>query len=173
MSQVDWSKAPSDAQAYMPASGSWFAGWWKREGTQSYFCETKGNTHTDWQASGAKPWGYPGMVNRPATPQWSGPQDGLPPIGLNLQWLSDRYGWIGGKVVAHDQNTTIVRHNDGYAGCHLHELRLTESPEQKAARERDLSVNEMWTIYRDSKVQTVEEALGRIYDAGYRKQAKP
>lgn len=43
--------------------------------------------------------------------EWGG--EGLPPVGLRVEWESDTFGWLGGKVVGHDQSVTIVRHNDG------------------------------------------------------------
>lgn len=177
LEKVDWSKAPDDAQAYMPGDYSWIAGWWKKEGAQSYFCNLSddGKPH-EWRSSGANPWGYFRIITRPesCSAQWRGPQDGLPPVGTVCERNITRSAWCETKILARTGCGSHVAYQDtsGQLGWtkNLESFRPIELPEQKAARARDLAVNEMWQIYRDSKVQTVEEALGRIYDAGYRKQ---
>ena len=82
---------------------------------------------------------------------------GLPPVGMKVEWLSDKYGWLGGTVAAHDAKyplIAIIRHNDGYTGCHRHELRT----------EAERAIDEM--------VQLSGVSIGAakiLYDAGYRK----
>lgn len=64
-------------------------------------------------------------------PVWDG--EGLPPVGVKVEWLSEQYGWLGGTVAAHDAKyplIAIIRHNDGYTGCHRHEIR-TESDRKR------------------------------------------
>lgn len=86
---------------------------------------------------------------------WDG--TGLPPVGMKVEWLSDKYGWLGGTVAAHDAKyplIAIIRHNDGYTGCHRHELRT----------EAECAIDEM---VRLSGVSTGAAKI--LYDAGYRK----
>lgn len=86
---------------------------------------------------------------------WDG--TGLPPVGMKVEWLSDEYGWLGGTVAAHDAKyplIAIIRHNDGYTGCHRHELRT----------EAERAIDEM---VRLSGVSTGAAKI--LYDAGYRK----
>lgn len=50
----------------------------------------------------------------------------LPGVGVRVEWLSEQHGWIGGTVAAHDAkypHVAIIRHNDGYTGCHRHQIR--------------------------------------------------
>ncbi|MGL4203451.1 MAG: hypothetical protein ACRCTT_18640, partial [Enterobacter roggenkampii] len=71
--------------------------------------------------------------------QWDG--TGLPPVGMKLEWKSEKYGWLGGTVAAHDakySGIAIIRHNDGYTGCHSHELRTAEMRIRSAAIEQML-----------------------------------
>ena len=86
---------------------------------------------------------------------WDG--TGLPPVGMKVEWLSDRYGWLGGTVAAHDAKyplIAIIRHNDGYTGCHRHELRT----------EAERAIDEM------VRLSGVSIGAAKIlYDAGYRK----
>ena len=82
---------------------------------------------------------------------------GLPPVGMKVEWLSDKYGWLGGTVAAHDAKyplIAIIRHNDGYTGCHRHELRT----------EAERAIDEM------VRLSGVSIGAAKIlYDAGYRK----
>lgn len=82
---------------------------------------------------------------------------GLPPVGMKVEWLSDEYGWLGGTVAAHDAKyplIAIIRHNDGYTGCHRHELRT----------EAERAIDEM------VRLSGVSIGAAKIlYDAGYRK----
>ena len=166
MSNVDWSKAPEGATHWMPGSQYWQEGFWKREGEANYFFEGG-----EWAFSGAKPFGHPALVKRPATPQWNG--EGLPPVGAVVEWFSPVYGWIGGRVVGHDGTVAVISHNDGYTGCHPHEVRPIRTAEQLAAEARERAVEEMWSVYWQPHAVTAKEGLGLLYDAGYRKQEQP
>ena len=162
MSEIDWSKAPEAATHWMPESRDWQAGFWKREGEANYFFEGG-----EWKFSRAKPFGHPSLVKRPATPQWSG--DGLPPVGAAVEWFSPAYGWLGGRVVGHDGMVTVVSHNDGYTGCHAHEVRPIRTPEQIAAEEREKAVSQMAVVALAGDNQLITKVyLERLYDAGYR-----
>lgn len=163
MSEIDWSNAPEGATHWMPESRSWEAGFWKREGEANYFFEGG-----EWRFSRAKPFGHPNLVKRPATPKWNG--DGLPPVGVAVEWFSPVYGWIGGRVVGHDGMVTVVSHDDGYTGCHAHEVRPIRTPEQIAAEEREKAVSQMAVVALAGDNQLITKIyLERLYDAGYRK----
>lgn len=74
-------------------------------------------------------------------PAWNG--EGLPPVGVKVEWLSEQYGWIGGTVAAHDAKyplIAIIRHNDGYTGCHRHEIRT------EADRKRECVVDALLSL---------------------------
>lgn len=96
---------------------------------------------------------------------WTG--EGQPPVGTHLEWLSEQYGWLGGRVVGYDgEALSVVSHNDGYTGCHSHEIRPIRTHEQIAAEEREKSIAEMCEVTGDKITIRSAEAL---YDAGYRK----
>lgn len=46
-----------------------------------------------------------------------------PNEGDPVEFWHKAYGWIGGEVVGVDGSVLLVEHNDGYNGCHLHEVR--------------------------------------------------
>lgn len=128
--KIDWSKAPADATHYQAATHGVFECWLKPG-----HAVRVSRREPDWREDDyADDLIATSAIKRP----WSG--EGLPPVGVDLQWFSSVYGWIGGKVVAHDEQTTIVRHNDGYEGCYLHNLKPCKTPEQIAADEREAAI---------------------------------
>ena len=161
MSEIDWSNAPEGATHWMPESRRWEAGFWKREGEANYFFEGG-----EWRFSRAKPFGDPAMVKRPA-PQWNG--EGLPPVGACIEWLSAQDEWLDGRVVGHDGMVTVVSHNDGYTGCHAHEIRPIRTPEQIAAEERYKAIRaiELHILKAQEQYLSVAQTAQSIYDAGF------
>ena len=164
MSNVDWSKAPEGATHYkggvhpnwrMQKDGEWHA-WVPGQ--------------KEWIAiSDPMPELYRPIDDGP-TAEWNG--EGLPPVGAVVEWLSPVCEWLGGRVVGHDGMVTVVSHNDGYTGCHPHEVRPIRTPEQLAAEARERAINEMRHIAEhDAHSRAVD--YGALYDAGYRKQGQP
>lgn len=92
--------------------------------------------------------------------QWDG--TGLPPVGMKLEWKSEKHGWLGGTVAAHDAKypgIAIIRHNDGYTGCHSFELRTAEMCIRGAA------IDQMIKVFSSNAAQGTTHALVAIYDA--------
>lgn len=130
---IDWSKAPKDATHWEPDSPRIFGSWMKKEG-DSWF----------WRDEIVGRWSPSRSISEQrmrtfeARPQetWDG-QD-IPPVGIAIEWLSSVHGWLGGRVVGHDGSVIVVSHNDGYTGCHPHEVRpiptLSRSPPRSVVR---------------------------------------
>lgn len=92
--------------------------------------------------------------------QWDG--TGLPPVGMKLEWKSEKHGWLGGTVAAHDAKypgIAIIRHNDGYTGCHSFELRTAEM------RIRGAAIDQMIKVFSSNAAPGTTHALVAIYDA--------
>lgn len=90
--------------------------------------------------------------------EWDG--EGLPPVGMKVEWLSETYGWIGGTVAGHDEKypqVAIIRHNGEYAVCNRHEIRT------EAERKREDVIKQMAHSLRASGDVTNEQ-LDRLYD---------
>lgn len=91
-------------------------------------------------------------------PSWDGV--GLPPVGSKVEWMSDKYGWLGGTIAAYDErypNVAIIRHNDGYTGCHRNEIRT------HADKKRDAAVESLMRIVcSPSQAYAI---VNKIYDA--------
>ena len=166
MSKVDWSKAPEGFPIWVEDLNR------DKNFDQSGWHADRGDRYEDqsgnyWLKSDDHAFR---VHERPAAPQWNG--EGLPPVGDSVEWFSPVYGWLGGRVVGHDGTVAVISHNDGYTGCHPHEVRPIRTPEQLAAEAREKAINEMRHIAEhDAHSRAVD--YGALYDAGYRKQEQP
>ncbi len=78
----------------------------------------------DWDVTQVTRAQYDAAIAAAQQPVWNG--EGLPPVGMKVEWWSEKYGWLAGTVAAHDAKyplTAIIRHNDGYTGCVRGEIR--------------------------------------------------
>lgn len=164
MSKVDWSKAPEGATHWMPDSRYRQEGFWKREGEANYFFEGG-----KWAFSGAKPFGHPALVKRPATPQWNG--EGLPPVGCEC--LAFYMGQPQGVVNVRYSGECMIlwsedRQSEQCGAAEHYLFRPIRTPEQLAAEARERAINEMRHIAEhDAHSRAVD--YGALYDAGYRR----
>lgn len=157
---IDWSKAPEGATHYALVPDVWYRSY-------GYFADFWNHHTSKWAPSEMWQENRYTATARPQPAQWSG--EGLPPVGTVCEWFSPAYGWLGGKVVGRDGTVSVIAHNDGYTGCHPHEVRPLRTPEQIAADDREAAIKEMAEIGRmgDGGYSGFCSAL---YDAGYRKQ---
>ena len=168
MSEIDWSKAPEGAeywcemQWFKTIGGEWLV--WCH-GVNSWAAPAyKAPDNFSW-------WGS--AVGRPI-PQWNG--TGLPPVGTVCE-VDHEGAWYETTIVGYDPEDGAVifkTHErceapyDGYTTPAW--FRPIRTPEQIAAEEREAAIDEMWRVYWQPDVHTAKEALGLLYDAGYRKQ---
>lgn len=168
MSEIDWSKAPEGCIGAFRPAGDYC---WK-----PFFVLTK--AASDFQ-------GRPGFVGVSADRNeyhvftecwtwveraWTG--EGLPPVGTVCEYLyTEAKEWRAGEVVAIRGGMAIVcdLDDDGAESVPPHGLRPLRTPEQIAAEERARAIDEMWSVYWQPEAPTAKEALGLLYDAGYRK----
>ena len=158
MSEIDWDSMKGSTH-YVP---DW--GFFKCENGE-WFIEDRGVWRKTPYASPENFSWFGAAIKRP--PAWSG--DGLPPVGTYIEWLSDQYGLLGGRVVGHDGMVTVVSHNDGYTGCHAHEIRPISTPEQIAAAERCKAIRaiELHILKAQEQYLSVVQTAQSIYDAGF------
>lgn len=171
MSDIDWSKAPEGAQAYMPANDQWFEGWWKMVGAQSYFWAAKGCENSRWEASNARPWDFRLLVKRPAEPAWTG--TGLPPVGTVCEYLCGSGSWVEVEITAIARLGVCFvqqgRGGENYVALTA-QFRPCRTPEQIAAEERSAFIAEIASLLGwDSSMHGSQRDAGKLYDAGYRK----
>ena len=169
MSKVDWSKAPEGFPLWLEYLPKALEDDFERQAAGG--CWVKEESDRYWTAHGTywsrPPEGFYKIHKLHAAPQWNG--EGLPPVGAVVEWFSPVYGWLGGRAVGHDGAVAVISHNDGYTGCHPHEVRPIRTPEQLAAEARERAVAEMWSVYWQPHAATAKEGLGLLYDAGYRR----
>ncbi|MBF0675554.1 hypothetical protein [Pseudomonas sp.] len=174
--QVDWSKAPEGATHWGPQSESYCEAWYEVEGGRivSYLpadSEPKAMEPAD---NGEFFYHHiDDLVERPSA--WTG--EGLPPVGAVCE--VDIEGWHICEVIAHFQQRCgmvaafTIEVSDGAKILDAYgegSFRPIRTPEQIAAEERAKAIDEMWSVYWQMHAPTAKEALGLLYDAGYRKQ---
>ena len=107
-------------------------------------------------------------------PVWDG--TGVPPVGVEIEVSSPRYGWKKAVVTAVTDNWLIAKYDDGaeFAGCHrsledgvfvdtnLNMFRPIRS-------ERDEAIERMRKVVTNYNKTDVIHAIEQLYDAGYRK----
>lgn len=104
-------------------------------------------------------------------PQWTG--EGLPPAGTDCEWRGfPTISWRKTTVIAYNGDKMWIKtEEDGdYIESIAGDFRAIRTPEQIAAEERAAAIEEMWNIYWQPDVPTAKQALGLLWDAGYRKQ---
>lgn len=167
MSNIDWGSAPEWAthairKTHEPNKGS--VHW-------SVVVDGEHKTHPN--GSWFHPNGYDVVQERPRNPEqhqpWNG--EGLPPVGLYVEFASHRdKAWRGGVILYASSYTCVIRADDqgGEFVAHPDTLmfRTARTPEQIAAQERIASAYSMCAIARSL---TNVDGLA-LYDAGYRKQ---
>ena len=177
MSEIAWSKAPEGCTHYVVGSTAPYE---KRVGDNWWYWSVGREAWIAMSNIGDQRLveGLLAIIPRPS-PAWNG--EGKPPVGTVCQWFSPIYGWLGGKVVGHDGTLTVIAHNDGYTGCHPHEVRPIRTPEQIAADEREAAIAEMVKLVADGQdysvqfetltptAEYVKDACIKLYQAGYRK----
>lgn len=157
---IDWNKAPEGTTHYH--IGEDINPWRKIEGTVAYEHYRGKWLRVNSFNEGCMPGYYVPIPQE----TWDG--KGLPPVGISVEWLSSAHGWLGGRVVGHDGSVAVVSHNDGYTGCHPHEVRPMPTPEQIAAEEREKAVGDMAMSIQGVPYQY--PTLYALFDAGYRRQ---
>lgn len=164
MKEVDWSKAPDGATHYNAKCGYT----WLKETPASYFNGDVWIKYREY-CSNAKNH-IKNAVKRPQG--WDGV--GLPPVGTVCEYRVNKGEWVSCEVLQHtlcsngDVEVFVSLKNSwGYSSA-PDRFRPIKTPEQFAAEERTLAINEMCEVAskRSTKGLTLMESL---YDAGYRK----
>ncbi|WP_213881240.1 hypothetical protein [Pseudomonas sp. dw_358] len=185
---IDWSKAPEDAEAGYLGTSQTYDAWYRRDGggQVQQMCPAAG--YPDWTWMGGQKDFPVGAELRPVTEsQWNG--EGLPPVGTwavlsgpskYLQPIHPEWAGTEVKIYAHfttDEGRKLAAyvsadHQRGGVGIE-HLFCPIRTAEQIAAEERAAAIEDMWITYWKPEPQTAKEALGLLWDAGYRKQVQP
>jgi len=160
MSDIDWNEAPEGATYCAPEGLSrepqvcWYRrheGWWE------YFSPNR----REWRLSANGPEFHDRLMPRPT--QWCGPEDGLPPVGAEVEaWIENRKVWAKVTVLAVDVDTVVWRNGTdrrSYIGTHVNDVRPLKSD-----KDRVIDAAVAATILKDGP--RIRSALSDIYDAG-------
>jgi len=156
---IDWSKAPEGATHYNQTVGA--PTWYKQVGGVWHF-----EYNNWWYPSNNKPDYSERLTPRPVV-VWRGPQDGLPPVGTEVeaQHFTD---WVRGVVVAHvtaDEKRAIIQCENAWFARGLWSIRPIKT-------ERDRAIEEMIAVCKpnvDLFAEEKQRLAEQLYDAGYRK----
>lgn len=171
MSKVDWSLAPDDATHFGPSTKDWEPCWMKKIGNHWYGWLYPTDTKWDYLADASSNQSRISMlVKRPQPKPWSGPQDGLPPVGTvcevkgcmshYLQWNKVTVFAVRGKMVFFDME-------DGRWGqTGSHEFRAIRTPEQLAAEQRETAIREIM----DAAGIDCRVTAAKLVDAGFKRE---
>jgi len=166
---IDWSKAP-EGTTHFDTGDCRINSFMKLEGGSWYFWPP---------ASNSPAWCYwradQGDVSRDmikAPPTWTG--EGLPPVGTHVVVHDDGSLMYGqgesGEVLAHVDGCAVIRMSYGL-GCFL--PRCLRTPEQIAADKRAADIETMRADIGWKAPYLGPCPVALLYDAGYRKQARP
>lgn len=164
MSKVDWSLAPEGATHKETSCPNGF--WYKFDfhNNQACFWSGKGWTNPI-SADAYNDGSMDTMEPRPAKP-WSGPEDGLPPVGSVVE-----YGGEQVRVIAHTDNNghpaaVSQRGETGHIIIALPKYyQPARTPEQKAESARETAIRDVMDIAQvDCRV-----TAARLVDAGFKR----
>ena len=158
---ADWEVAPKDATHYFDGDRLYAAHWLKT----GFYCVT-GFENDGWRED-HQPLPPSRCEERPKQPQsWSGPEDGLPPVGSVVE-----YGGEQVRVIAHTDNNghpaaVSQRGETGHIIIALPKYyQPTRTPEQKAASAR---ANQIREIMDAAGIDCLVTAT-RLVDAGFKR----
>lgn len=121
---------------------------------------------------------------------WNGPEDGLPPVGLEVEvlWSSACGAYVKALVVGHDREQAVFRFTSGeregeyraercttYNGGALTNFRPIRTPEQLAAEERERIADDLVQRFAFPTGSPVpwKDLFLQMYDCGVLKAGKP
>ena len=187
MSKVDWSLAPEGATHYGVVSIGRICWYMVKSDCRYDFAYQNDGYHAEkWTPSDGTP-GHQPLIARPQPKPWSGPQDGLPPVGSRVEIVAeadeyapdwDRYADHIGKtvtIIAHQEakhSQPIAVYSCGDDGQYeYHSLiakcfRPIKTPDQLAAEQRETAIREIMDIADvDCRV-----TAARLVDAGFKRE---
>lgn len=155
--QIDWSKAPEGYPLWITDPDGIIKPGWHKE-IEGKYVDMRGGF---WNKSEG---GFT-VHKRPTTPSWSG--EGLPPVGAVCEVDGENV-----VIVAHHCNGVHAIYAESEVDGLLYygepnEFRPIRTPEQIAADERELAVDEMHKLYMEGAKHS--GGLYALYDAGFRK----
>lgn len=107
-------------------------------------------------------------VERPQPKPWSGPEDGLPPVGITCEALNGLHDqWRTVLILDHEGSVpTAACRDEENRLWWSQEFRAIKTPEQLAAESRETAIRELMDIAQvDCRV-----TAARLVDAGFKRE---
>jgi hypothetical protein len=166
MSKVDWSLAPAAATHAGTFKDLFTCWYWLDDRSQWRYASDLSDT---WEKVVAnKP--ISDLVERPKSNQWSGPQDGLPPVNTEYEVSTDHGAWEHCTVLAHGYDDfkphAVVQCASGLWMEEVTGFRAIKTPDQLAADKRETAIRELMDVVGiDCRV-----TAGKAVDAGFKRE---
>ena len=172
MSKVDWSLAPEECTH---KDVSEYGLWYKfdiQNDAVYYWSESRGGY---WSRSGIPSQYEDGsmdaMVERPSQPKpWSGPEDGLPPVGTFCELRLQHGDWLMAQIAYITETGCLWvawgAQSETFNATYNIEFRPIRTAEQIAADKRETAIRELMDIAQvDCRV-----TAARLVDAGFKRE---
>lgn len=159
MSKVDWSLAPKWADHVVRGPLIGFE-YWASDDRRIQFggdfdCRDDNQVKEGWDIVEEKPQSKP----------WSGPEDGLPPVGIKVDYMGDHCTVVA-HVIERGQKGAILQGNEDWFYGTEATIDPIKTPEQLAAEQRETAIRELMDIAQvDCRV-----TAARLVDAGFKRE---
>lgn len=172
MTDIDWSKAPEGTTHWQPENKILRAAWLKKTDSTWYFKLYDFDQGT-WKAFSGPGTSLGDVVARPtAAPVWNGPEDGLPPVGLEFEYRHGVHAWKKGEALYIGAIYVILKSEHG-GEQHYYltdmQFRPIRTAEQLAAEERERGVLELmnWVVSSLGKSHLVRMPFKPFWESAY------
>jgi hypothetical protein len=176
----DWDNAPEDATHWEPENDEYVESWMKKDGDAWFYFSPKFKTWTESDDIGGRR--IKGMIPRPQVEpkEWNG--EGLPPVGVDVEYTYHRNGGECKGLCK------IMAFNDGYVwfkpSCAKHKvmpiadisLRPLRSEEDRVVEELQAHIEKVYEAKHNFEIpaysSAIEFTIREMHQLGYRKQEK-
>jgi len=161
---INWEKSPEGATHFHYGNVKYSAHWYK----DGYFCVV-GFEDKGWKQD-FDPSPKDQYIERPKHKQWSGPQDGLPPVNTECEVETDYGVWEHGVILCHGYDDfkphAVAQCASGLWMEEVNGFRPIKTTEQLAAEQREASIREFMDIVGIDCRVTASKAV----DAGFKRE---
>lgn len=176
MNSIDWSKVPEGATHWSPAEGEHrVEAYWRPDKSGGYDCWAVCSGGGFWQTNRHPLPDYAKPLTPPVA-TWNGPEDGLPPVGIEVEFFQDGQ-WVPVRVMYVSEHTVLLKHlhdemgdPEGAYTPHDAQFRPVRTAEQLAAKVRSKACDEIYGVLCTAAREGIRSDMAEaLYDAGYRK----
>lgn len=174
---IKWKEAPTDATHYNENNDMFYR---LKDGIYYFYASDDLEL-----IIGGPPSAYEltSFIERPQPKPWSGPEDGLPPIGLSVMVhecshdYTKKFNGQTVRIVGHDRGDLAVfaAKDFIYHALIAEKFKLPPTAEQLAAEEREKAAQDMWSsieYVREKGVFSFLDLMRALHDQGFKREVK-